>query len=166
MEPASGAAGGARLPLTPVVHQMVRVGPVPLFAGTVREIEYPIVRDVDKSMYERQHGEDMEVGSYAHRPIIVHPDDIPSNAEAVLSPTEMPFTNADFDPQLADARQLIPELLGDQRVGNPLCHQRSYLDDARRPSSPWRDAGGERALVRSGKLDKEAPLSGGRWQSG
>jgi glycine cleavage system aminomethyltransferase T/glycine/D-amino acid oxidase-like deaminating enzyme len=108
---------GARLPLTPVVHQMVRVGPIPLFVDTVGEIAYPIVRDVDKSMYERQHGEDMEVGSYAHRPIIVDPDDIPSNEEAVLSPTEMPFTNADFDPQLADARQLMPELLGDEKVG-------------------------------------------------
>ena len=55
-------------------------------------------------MYERQHGGDMEVGSYAHRPIIVGPDDIPSIEEAVMSPTEMPFTQDDFDPQLACTR--------------------------------------------------------------
>jgi glycine cleavage system aminomethyltransferase T/glycine/D-amino acid oxidase-like deaminating enzyme len=108
---------GARLALTPVVHQMISVGPVPLFAGTTGEIAYPIVRDVDTNMYERQHGGDMEVGSYAHRPIIVDPDEIPSNEEAALSPTELPFTADDFDPQLAEALELMPELLGDERVG-------------------------------------------------
>src|ERR1700749_1072758 len=46
---------GARLPLTPIVHQMISVGPIPLFAGTTGEIGYPIVRDVDTNMYERQH---------------------------------------------------------------------------------------------------------------
>jgi glycine cleavage system aminomethyltransferase T/glycine/D-amino acid oxidase-like deaminating enzyme len=108
---------GARLALTPTVHQMISVGPIALFDGTEGEIAYPIVRDVDENMYERQHGGDMEVGSYAHRPIIVAPDDIPSIEEAVLSPTEMPFTQDDFDPQLELALELMPELLGDERAG-------------------------------------------------
>src|SRR6266566_267846 len=108
---------GARIPLTPVVHQMISVGPIPLFTGTVGEISYPIVRDMDTNMYERQHGSDMEVGSYAHRPIIVAPDEIPSIEEAVLSPTEMPFTQEDFDPQLEQALELMPDVLGDESVG-------------------------------------------------
>jgi glycine cleavage system aminomethyltransferase T/glycine/D-amino acid oxidase-like deaminating enzyme len=108
---------GARIPLTPIVHQMISVGPIGLFDGTEGEIAYPIVRDVDENMYERQHGGDMEVGSYAHRAIIVAPDDIPSIEEAVLSPTEMPFTQDDFDPQLELALGLMPELLGDERAG-------------------------------------------------
>jgi glycine/D-amino acid oxidase-like deaminating enzyme len=108
---------GARIPLTPIVHQMISVGPIALFDGTEGEIAYPIVRDVDENMYERQHGGDMEVGSYAHRPIIVAPDDIPSIEAAVLSPTEMPFTQDDFDPQLEKALELMPELLGDERAG-------------------------------------------------
>src|SRR6516162_7172494 len=108
---------GARLALTPTVHQMISVGPIALFADTPGEISYPIVRDVDTNMYERQHGGDMEVGSYAHRPIIVAPDDIPSIEEAALSPTEMPFTQDDFDPQLEQALELMPDLLGDERVG-------------------------------------------------
>ena len=108
---------GARLALTPIVHQMISVGPISLFAGTPGEIFYPIVRDVDTNMYERQHGGDMEVGSYAHRPMIVSPDDIPSNEEAALSPTEMPFTADDFDPQLGEALELMPDLLGDERAG-------------------------------------------------
>jgi len=58
-------------------------------------------------MYERQHGGDMEVGSYAHRPIIIGPNDIPSIEEAVLSPTELPFTQDDFDPQLLQALELM-----------------------------------------------------------
>ena len=111
------ALAGARLALTPIVHQMISVGPIGLFAGTTGEISYPIVRDVDEGMYERQHGGDMEVGSYMHRPIIVRPEAIPSNEEAVLSPTEMPFTADDFDPQLAAALELMPELLGDEKAG-------------------------------------------------
>ncbi len=108
---------GARIPLTPIVHQMISVGPIAQFADTPGEISYPIVRDVDLNMYERQHGGDMEVGSYAHRPIIVDPDAIPSIEQSVLSPTELPFTQDDFDPQLAQALELMPELLGDERAG-------------------------------------------------
>ncbi len=108
---------GAHIPLSPAVHQMVSVGPIALFAGTEGEISYPIVRDMDTYMYERQHGADMEVGSYAHRPILVDPDDIPSIAASALSPTELPFTSEDFDPQLADALELMPQLLGDEKAG-------------------------------------------------
>jgi glycine cleavage system aminomethyltransferase T/glycine/D-amino acid oxidase-like deaminating enzyme len=115
--PKVAALAGARLALTPLVHQMISVGPISLFAGTTGEISYPIVRDVDFNMYERQHGGDMEVGSYAHRPILVRPEEIPSNEEAVLSPTELPFTSEDFDPQLEQALELMPELLGDEKAG-------------------------------------------------
>lgn len=108
---------GANIPLTPAVHQMISVGPVPLFAKTVGEIEYPIVRDVDVNGYERQHGGDLEVGSYDHRPILMEPDEIPSIEQAALSPTEMPFTQEDFDPSLERALELIPDILGDERVG-------------------------------------------------
>jgi glycine cleavage system aminomethyltransferase T/glycine/D-amino acid oxidase-like deaminating enzyme len=108
---------GASIPLTPAVHQMIDVGPVPLFAETVGEIGYPIVRDVDTNMYERQHGSEFEIGSYAHRPILVEPDDIPSIEQAALSPTELPFTQADFELQMEQALELFPEIVGDERVG-------------------------------------------------
>src|SRR6266581_2969771 len=96
---------------------MISVGPIALFADTPGEISYPIVRDSDLNMYERQHGGDMEVGSYAHRPIIVDADSIPSIEQSAASPTELPFTQDDFDPQLAQALELMPELLGDERAG-------------------------------------------------
>ena len=109
---------GATIPLTPAVHQMISVGPIALFeSSTTTEIEYPIVRDMDTFMYERQNGNDMEVGSYAHRPILMRADDIPSIEESALSPTELPFTEDDFDPQLEQALELMPELLGDEKAG-------------------------------------------------
>jgi glycine cleavage system aminomethyltransferase T/glycine/D-amino acid oxidase-like deaminating enzyme len=108
---------GASIPLTPAVHQMISVGPIPLFEDKPGEIFYPIVRDVDTNMYERQNGSDMEVGSYAHRTIIVEPDDIPSIEESALSPTELPFTSEDFDVQLEQALELMPEILAVEGAG-------------------------------------------------
>jgi len=108
---------GASIPLTPAVHQMIDVGPVPQFESTVGEIGFAIVRDVDTNMYERQHGSEFEIGSYAHRPILWEPDDIPSIEESALSPTQLPFTQDDFDPQMEDALELFPEILTDERVG-------------------------------------------------
>jgi glycine cleavage system aminomethyltransferase T/glycine/D-amino acid oxidase-like deaminating enzyme len=101
---------GAAIPLTPAVHQMIDVAPVPWFADAKAEIEFPIVRDMDAGMYERQRFERMEIGSYAHRPILHDPEDLPSVEEADPSPTELPFTEDDFAPQLDDARELMPFL--------------------------------------------------------
>ena len=103
---------GAHIPLTPAVHQMISVGPIPQLAERPGEISFPIVRDMDTFCYERQHGADMEVGSYAHRAILHDPEDIPSIEQARLSPTEMPFTADDFDPQLEQALELMPDALG------------------------------------------------------
>ncbi|MCB9418700.1 MAG: FAD-dependent oxidoreductase [Ardenticatenaceae bacterium] len=115
--PRLAAMAGATIPLTPAVHQMISVGPIPLFEEQPGEINYPIVRDMDTFMYERQNGNDMEVGSYAHRPILMRPDDIPSIEASALSPTELPFTEEDFDPQLEQSLELMPELLGDEKAG-------------------------------------------------
>jgi glycine cleavage system aminomethyltransferase T/glycine/D-amino acid oxidase-like deaminating enzyme len=108
---------GASIPLTPAVHQMIDVGPVPRFLTSKTAVDYPIVRDMDTNMYERQDGQGLEVGSYAHRPILHDPDEIPSIEEASLTPTELPFTQEDFEQQLEDALELVPEVLGDESVG-------------------------------------------------
>ena len=108
---------GSHIPLTPVVHQMIDVGPVPRFERSTRAIEFPIVRDMDVLMYERQDGLGLEIGSYAHRSILHDPEEIPSIEQAALSPTEFPFTQDDFDPQMEDALELMPEIVGDESVG-------------------------------------------------
>ncbi len=110
--PRIAAMAGAQIPLTPAVHQMISVGPIPALADRPGEISFPIVRDMDTFCYERQHGGDMEVGSYAHRAILHDPEDIPSIEQAMLSPTELPFTSDDFDPQLEQAFELMPDALG------------------------------------------------------
>ena len=130
---------GAHIPLTPIVHQMISVGPVPLFADTPGEIAYPIVRDVDTNMYERQHGGDMEVGSYAHRPIIVGPDDIPSieavgplaDRDAVHPGRLRPATAAGPGAHAGTARRRARR--------HPLRDQRADLDDPGRPPRARRD---------------------------
>jgi glycine cleavage system aminomethyltransferase T/glycine/D-amino acid oxidase-like deaminating enzyme len=108
---------GASIPLTPMVHQMIDIGPAPRFADAKGMIEYPIVRDMDVNMYERQEGTGLEIGSYAHRPITVDPSEIPSIEEAALTPTELPFSQEDFDPQMELALELMPEIVGDETVG-------------------------------------------------
>jgi glycine cleavage system aminomethyltransferase T/glycine/D-amino acid oxidase-like deaminating enzyme len=111
---------GASIPLTPAVHQMIDLGPIAAFEDIKDPVGFPIIRDVDTNMYERQHGNEFEVGSYAHRAILMDPDDIPSIAEAALSPTMLPFTQDDFDPQLEDALELFPDVIGDERAGMKL----------------------------------------------
>ena len=101
------------IPLTPAVHQMISVGPCPQLAGREGEISFPIVRDMDTFCYERQHGADMEVGSYAHRAILMEPEDIPSIEQSKLSPDRAAVHRATTStPQLEQAYELMPELLG------------------------------------------------------
>src|SRR4029079_2712809 len=115
--PLLAAMAGAHIPLTPMVHQMIDIGPVPRFEKSSSAIELPIVRDMDVFMYERQDGTGLEIGSYAHRSIVHDPEEIPSIEAAALSPTEFPFTQADFDPHLADALDRMRESAVDESVG-------------------------------------------------
>jgi len=113
--PRIAAMAGANIPLTPAVHQMADVGPIDILQQSNAEVAYPIVRDMDTFCYERQSAGSMEVGSYAHRAIFMHPNDIPSNEASALSPTELPLTQDDFDPQMEQAIELM-EMLGDAEI--------------------------------------------------
>jgi glycine cleavage system aminomethyltransferase T/glycine/D-amino acid oxidase-like deaminating enzyme len=108
---------GERLSITPAVHQLISVGPIPFFEDYEGEISFPIVRDMDAQMYERQHGNDMEVGSYAHRPMFVDVDEIPPIEEASLSPTQFPFTESEFAEPMEHALELMPSLLDTEHAG-------------------------------------------------
>ncbi len=167
--PRIAAMAGAHIPLAPAVHQFVSVGPVPRFAEVRGEQAYPILRDMDSLMYERPNGSQLEIGSYAHRPIIIHPDEIPSIEASALSPTELPFTREDFEPQYEDALELIPEILGDERVGE------QYAINGLLSITPdWAPALGESPEVKglwsvAAVWIKEAPAiceNVARWMSG
>ena len=151
---------GATIPLTPAVHQMADVGPFDVLVETQQELAYPIVRDMDTFCYERQTAGSMEVGSYAHRPILHRVDEIPSNEEAALSPTEMPFTPDDFDQQMEEAIELM-EFLGDGEIKYAINGLLSLTPDANPVLGPtvggisWSAAAvwikeGREALVLSG----------------
>jgi glycine cleavage system aminomethyltransferase T/glycine/D-amino acid oxidase-like deaminating enzyme len=109
--PRIAAMAGATIPLTPAVHQMADVGPIEILQKSGKEVAYPIVRDMDTFCYERQSTGSMEVGSYAHRPILMRADDIPSIKDSALSPTELPLTQDDFDPQMEQALELMGDIL-------------------------------------------------------
>lgn len=108
---------GTKIPLYPVGHQMISVGPIEQFEEMDGEIHYPVVRDMDTRMYERQNGNDMEVGSYEHRPLLYDVDEIPSIEEAALSPTQMPFTEEAFEQSFEHALEIMPEVLDDPDAG-------------------------------------------------
>src|SRR3989442_14263402 len=59
----------------------------------------------------------MEVGSYPHRATLVAPDETPSIAASALSPTELPFPQDDFDLQMEQALELMPEILTAEGAG-------------------------------------------------
>ena len=107
---------GVDIPLSPAVHQLISVGPIDQFDGE-GEINYPVVRDMDAQMYERQHGNDLEVGSYEHRPILWDVEDVPSIEESPLSPTQPPLTEDAFEESMQHALEIVPEVLDDPGAG-------------------------------------------------
>ena len=155
--PRIAAMAGARIPLTPAVHQMIDIGPVPRFADTKGLVEYPIVRDIDLNMYERQDGTSLEIGSYAHRPIMMDADEIPSIEESALSPTELPFTQADFELQMEQALELMPEIVGDESVGVKYAINGLLSVTLRRAAPDRRDARGPGPVVGGRDLDQGGP---------
>jgi len=108
---------GVKIPLTPAVHQLISVGPISFFEDFDGEINHPVVRDMDTQMYERPSGNDMEVGSYQHRPILWDIEDILSIDEAPRSPTQPPLTDDAFEQSMRDALELMPEVLDDPDAG-------------------------------------------------
>ena len=76
-----------------------------------------VVRDMDTQMYERPSGNDMEVGSYQHRPILWDVEDVPSIEETPLSPTQPPLSDDVFEQSMMDALELMPEVLDDPEAG-------------------------------------------------
>ena len=151
---------GTKIPLTPAVHQMVSVGPIDFFEDYDGEISFPVVRDMDTQMYERQSGNDLEVGSYQHRPILWDVDDVPSIDEAALSPTQPPLTEDAFEKSMADALDLMPEVLDDPSAGvrHEIDGLLSQTPDGAPLLGPLQDVGG--LWSASAVWIKEAPAIG------
>jgi dimethylglycine oxidase len=109
--PRTGALVGLTIPLLPMAHQYATTTPVAALAGRnseAREASAPILRHQDRDLYFREHVDRVGVGSYAHRPMPVDLDALPTDG----MPSVLEFTPEDFAPSWADARALLPALDG------------------------------------------------------
>ena len=109
------------VPLAPCAHQYLVSEPLAELSGASAEIEGPILRHQDFSLYFRQHGESYGVGSYDHEPLLVDPEDLLEPEEAPEMPSIREFTeehfyeptHPDIDTSAYDAaRELIPAFDG------------------------------------------------------
>ncbi|MEM7125739.1 MAG: FAD-dependent oxidoreductase [Chloroflexota bacterium] len=98
------------IPLMAFEHQYVVTQPLPelsQFDSTNRdhEVTFPTTRELDSTMYYRQHWGAYGVGSYYHKPHPVHPRDVNKTAMH-------PFTADDFAPAWEKAQNLFPMFCG------------------------------------------------------
>ena len=110
--PRLGDMVGTPIPLSPMQHIYAVTTPLPDLAGATEEISMPFLRHQDSSMYFRQVGDALGIGSYRHEPLLVESDDILDLEEAPIAPAEMPFTPEHFEPAMTAAREVVPGIQG------------------------------------------------------
>jgi len=106
------AMAGEDLPVMPVDHPLTFFGPYPEFAGTGKEIGWPLLRDQGNSAYLRDTGDPVtseggmiEWGYYEEtNPRLVHPRDLLSKEQSRLSPSQR---DLDMDQILAPLERAI-----------------------------------------------------------
>ncbi|MEM4781115.1 MAG: FAD-dependent oxidoreductase, partial [Halalkalicoccus sp.] len=117
--PLFGEMVGVDVPLVPCAHQYLVSEPLDELAGASAELEQPILRHQDYSLYFRQHQESYGIGSYDHEPLLVDPEEIRAPEEADEMPSIRAFTeehfyeptHPDIDTSAYDAaRELVPAL--------------------------------------------------------
>jgi glycine cleavage system aminomethyltransferase T/glycine/D-amino acid oxidase-like deaminating enzyme len=109
------------VPLVPCAHQYLVSDELDELAGAERELEQPILRHQDYSLYFRQHGECYGIGSYDHEPLLVPPEEIEDPADAEEMPSIREFTeehfyrntHPDHDKAAYDAATELVPALGD-----------------------------------------------------
>ncbi|WP_101067723.1 GcvT family protein [Roseovarius salinarum] len=109
---------GEDLPIMPVEHPLLWFGPYDQFAGTGKEIGYPLLRDQGNSAYMRDTGDpstteggQIEWGYYEEKnPRMVHPRDILEKAQARLSPSQNDLEMEQVIEPLERAMELTPIL--------------------------------------------------------
>ncbi len=107
--PALSEQVGVALPLMAFEHQYVRTKPLaPLAefdrANKEHEVVYPTTRELDSTMYYRQHWDGYGIGSYWHAPHMVRPQDVGQTAIHPFTPDDF------FGKPWAQAQKLLPVL--------------------------------------------------------
>lgn len=85
---------GIKLPLRAVQHLYAVTQPIPELAGATDELEHPILREQDTSMYLRQHRQAYGIGSYRHAPLVVHPREVGKTATLPFTPEHLTEAHA------------------------------------------------------------------------
>jgi glycine cleavage system aminomethyltransferase T/glycine/D-amino acid oxidase-like deaminating enzyme len=112
------AMAGEDLPVMPVDHPLTFFGPYDQFAGTGKEIGFPLLRDQGNSAYMRDTGDPttseggmIEWGYYEEKsPRLVHPRDILEKQQARLSPSQRDLDTEQILTPLERAIELTPIL--------------------------------------------------------
>ncbi len=112
------AMAGEDLPVMPVDHPLLWFGPYDGFAGTGKEIGWPLLRDQGNSAYMRDTGDPtsteggmIEWGYYEEtEPRLCHPSDILDKTEARLSPSQRDLAIEQVMEPLERAMELTPIL--------------------------------------------------------
>ncbi len=95
---------GTPMPLYPGEHQYVFTDPVPALSSiAAQEVGMPVTAFDDLSIYFRQHGDHIGIGSYAHEARLVDPKALPKTAM-------LPFTSEDFDGAWKEMQHHMPGL--------------------------------------------------------
>ena len=109
---------GEDLPIMPVDHPLTFFGPFDQFAGTGKDIGYPLLRDQGNSAYFRDTGDpttpeggQFEWGYYEEKdPRMVHPRDLLEKEAARLSPSQRDLEMEQIMAPLERAMELTPIL--------------------------------------------------------
>ncbi len=109
---------GEDLPVMPVDHPLLWFGPYKEFAGTGKDIGYPLLRDQGNSAYLRDTGDPttseggmIEWGYYEEKePRMCHPRDLLEKEEARLSPSQRDLDMEQIMEPLEKAMELTPIL--------------------------------------------------------
>jgi len=109
---------GEDLPVMPIDHPLTFFGPYDEFAGTGKEIGWPLLRDQGNSAYMRDTGDpktaeggQIEWGYYEEtNPRLVHPRDLLEKEEARLSPSQRDLDMDQIMEPLERAMELTPIL--------------------------------------------------------
>ena len=109
---------GEDLPVMPIDHPLTFFGPYTEFAGTGKDIGYPLLRDQGNSAYMRDTGDPttaeggmIEWGYYEEKnPRLVHPRDILSKEQSSWSPSQRDLEMEQIIEPLERAIELTPIL--------------------------------------------------------
>ncbi|KAK5075473.1 hypothetical protein LTS08_001461 [Lithohypha guttulata] len=111
-----GAMVGLPVPLLPLAHQYVKTTSIPGRAERNAQpngASLPILRYQDQDLYYREHGDQIGIGYYGHKPLPVVAASLGRTPEEVhekMMPSRLEFTREDFEPAWTLSKEFLPAL--------------------------------------------------------